>query len=163
MSARIFPLVLAVALAACSGGGDDRWDDPAVAICELVVQARLPAAMEYTRVAARIDGRVVTIDYTTSALNTRPVADQASCAFVPAGGVWALARSPQAGEDARAECGRFRRAYIHEKTSANRKGVAACAERERREAALAAVEDARDIALARTGIYPIPAERTALD
>lgn len=71
-------------LAGCDAGGAEPisgYDDPAVAICEMVTKSNQPPGAEYSRTGAKIDGLRVTIAFTTSILNTRPKDHEEVCQF----------------------------------------------------------------------------------
>lgn len=59
------------------------YDDPAVALCEAFLLERSPLLQQqgYKRTAARISGTHVELGYTTSVLNTAPVAHKDGCDF----------------------------------------------------------------------------------
>ncbi len=60
-----------------------QYDDPAIAVCEFDLKNRAELSLiGYKRLDAKIDGNIVVISYSTSALITQPVDHTYSCKFV---------------------------------------------------------------------------------
>ncbi len=60
----------------------EQYDDPAVAACEYDLRKRVsPVLPGYKRHQAKIEGLRVTLSFTTTALNTRPVPNTHVCQF----------------------------------------------------------------------------------
>lgn len=150
--------------------GGPTYDDPAVAVCEFTkLRGREPNPSEYTRKSAIVDGLSVTIVHTKSPLNTRPQEDEYSCLFeADDDGAFKLARNFQQGTQECSERIRVMRSELSPETTRERRDeilayAESCQEtidREFAEAARTLLDE--DMILSAVGIYPIPADQTAL-
>lgn len=145
------------------------YDDPAVAICELVLKDSLPREAAFRRLSAKVEGFNAIISYEFSVLNTRPKIQEHTCRFTKNDeGLFHLIRLNPARTDCNVEVAAFqatqnwRAPSSFQEAERARNDLRRCnAQLERDEQAASEIAS-RELPLLETGIYPIAPQDTEL-